>query len=424
MIIKFEGVTVNHESSTDDGHTDGTLLDGVRVLELGNFIAAPFASRLLADFGAEVIKIEAPHHGDELRNWRRQRGEVSMMFRTLGRNKKSITVDLRTAEGQELVKKLVAQSDVVIENFRPGTLERWGLGENELKSANEDIIVVRISGYGQTGPYRDRAGFGGVAEAFAGLRHVTGHADRPAVRPAAPIGDVMAGLYGALGAMIQLFAAKNGHTSATTRVVDVALYEAVYSAMESLIPDYDAYGMVRERSGANLPGVVPSGSYPTADGQTVMIAGNAAKPFKQLMVLCGRPDLAEDQSLADGHMRSQREDELDEIVRSWTLQQSAVDAVDKLAAAGVPAGPVYDAEGIVADEHYAARGMLEEIEVHIEGDETEAIRFPGVVPRIPGAEGRIRWVGPELGEHTDAVLSGVLGLSSAECAELQSKGVV
>lgn len=410
----------------DTGQRDSSngLLSGVRVLELGNFIAAPFASRLLADFGAEVIKIEAPQHGDELRNWRRQRGEVSMMFRTLGRNKKSITMDLRTPEGQELATKLVGESDVVIENFRPGTLERWGMGEDELKAVNGDIVVVRISGYGQTGPYRDRAGFGGVAEAFAGLRHVTGHADRPAVRPAAPIGDVMAGLYGALGAVIQLFAKKNGHKASSTRVVDVALYEAVYSAMESLIPDYDAYGMVRERSGANLPGVVPSGSYPTADGQTVMIAGNAAKPFKQLMHLCGRRDLAEDGSLADGHERSKREDELDEVVRKWTLQRSVSDAVDQLAAAGVPAGPVYDAEGIAADEHYAARGMLKEIDVHIDGDTTEPIRFPGVVPRIPGAEGQIRWVGPDLGEHTEEVLGGVLGLDSAERADLRAKGVV
>jgi formyl-CoA transferase len=404
--------------------TGGGLLEGVRVLELGNFIAAPFATRLLADFGAEVIKIEAPNTGDELRNWRRQRGEVSMMFRTLARNKRSVTVDLRTDEGQDLARGLVAESDVVIENFRPGTLERWHLGENDLKAVNDEIIVVRISGYGQTGPYRDRAGFGGVAEAFAGLRHVTGHADRPAVRPAAPIGDAMAGLYGALGAVIQLFARERGHRTEQTRVVDVALYEAVYSAMESLIPDYDAYGMVRQRSGANLPGVVPSGSYPTADGQSVMIAGNAAKPFRQLMRLCGRADLAEDPELADGSARSRREDELDEIVRTWTLERTVVEAVDELAAAGVPAGPVYDASGIAADEHFAARGMLESIDVAVEGDETEPIRFPGVVPRIPGAEGRIRWVGPRLGEHTDAVLTDVLGLDAKTRTDLADRGVV
>lgn len=407
-----------------ESRNESGLLDGVRVLELGNFIAAPFATRLLADFGAEVIKIETPGTGDELRNWRRQRGEVSMMFRTLARNKRSVTVDLRTAEGQEIARDLVAKSDVVIENFRPGTLEKWNLGEDDLKAVNSDIVMVRISGYGQTGPYRDRAGFGGVAEAFAGLRHVTGHADRPAVRPAAPIGDAMAGLYGALGAVIQLFALKNGHRTDRTRMVDVALYEAVYSAMESLIPDYDAYGMVRERSGANLPGVVPSGSYPTADGQTVMIAGNAAKPFRALMQLCGRSDLAEDKALADGSARSLREAELDGIVRAWTQERTVTEAVDELAAAGVPAGPVYDAEGIAADEHFAARGMLESIDVNIDGDTAEAIRFPGVVPRIPGSEGHIKWVGPELGEHTESVLTGVLGVSVEDYSKLKNKGVV
>ncbi|TSI13828.1 CoA transferase [Brevibacterium aurantiacum] len=407
-----------------DSRNDGALLSDVRVLELGNFIAAPFATRLLADFGAEVIKVETPGTGDELRTWRRQRGKVSMMFRTLARNKRSVTVDLRTEEGQEIVRDLVAKSDVVIENFRPGTLENWHLGEDDLKAVNSDIIMVRISGYGQTGPYRDRAGFGGVAEAFAGLRHVTGHADRAPVRPAAPIGDAMAGLYGALGAVIQLFALKNGHRVEQARVVDVALYEAVYSAMESLIPDYDAYGMVRERSGANLPGVVPSGSYPTADGQSVMIAGNAAKPFRALMQLCGRPDLADDATLADGHIRSQRETELDDIVRNWTLHRTVSEAVDELAAAGVPAGPVYDATGIAADEHFAARGMLESIDVSIEDDTTEAIRFPGVVPRIPGSEGHIRWVGPELGEHTESILTGVLGVSAEDYSDLKRKGVV
>lgn len=400
------------------------LLSGVRVLELGNFIAAPFATRLLADFGAEVIKIEAPKTGDELRGWRRQRGKVSMMFRTLGRNKRSVTVDLRTESGQDIVRRLAAESDVVVENFRPGTLEKWNLGEDELKRVNSDIVVVRISGYGQTGPYRDRAGFGGVAEAFAGMRHVTGHADRPAVRPAAPIGDVMAGLYGALGAVIQLFAMKSGHRTESARVVDVALYEAVYSAMESLIPEYDAYDMVRERSGANLPGVVPSGSYPTADGQSVMIAGNAAKPFRQLMMLCGRRDLAEDPALADGHARSLRESELDGIVREWTSQHSLTEAVEQLSAAGVPAGPVYDASGIADDEHYLARGMLQEIDVCIEGEDTETVRFPGVVPRIPGAEGQIRWVGPELGEHTESVLGGVLGIAGDELADLKREGVI
>lgn len=398
------------------------LLEGIRVLELGAFIAAPFATRLLSDFGAEVIKIEAPGTGDELRGWRRQRGDTSMLFRTMARNKRSLTVNLRTEEGQQIVRELAAQVDVIVENFRPGTLERWGIAPEDLQETNPDLVVVRISGYGQTGPYRDRAGFGGVAEAFGGLRYVTGYPDRDPVRPAAPVADSLAGLYAAFGAVVQLLALRRGHVQEGPRVVDVALYEAVYQLMESLVPDYDAYGTVRERTAGNLPGVVPSGSYPTGDGRAVIISGNSSKSFARLMELCGRPDLAEDPTLRDGDARSAREDELDAVVRDWTTGRTVVEAVDALAAAGVPAGPIYDAAAIAVDPHYRARGMVRALPVRVE-DEIEEIRFPGVVPRIPGAEGEIRTAGPDVGADTDAVLEAI-GIDAAHRAELREKGVI
>lgn len=398
-------------------------LTGFRVLELGNFIAAPFASRIFADFGAEVIKIERPGVGDELRGWRRSRGTTSMLFRTIARNKKSITLDLRTDEGRDLVLDLVREVDVVIENFRPGTLERWGLGPNRLHDVNPDVVLVRISGYGQTGPYKDRAGFGGVAEAFAGLRQVTGHADHAPVRPAAPIGDALAGLYGAISALMLLLARATGHPHEGPRVADVALYESVFMAMESLVPDMDAYGTVRRRTAGNLPGVVPSGVYPTADGQSVMIAGNSSGAFARLMTAIGRTDLAEDSTLANGDARHAREAELDGAITDWTTRHTAPEAVEILSAAGVPIGPVYDAAAIADDPHFAARGMLRPLKVTVEA-EPEEIRFPGVVPQVPGAPGDVRWAGPDLGRHTEEVLTDVLGLSATQVSGLREQGVI
>jgi formyl-CoA transferase len=398
-------------------------LDGYRVLELGNFIAAPFASRIFADFGAEVVKIERPGVGDELRGWRRSRGDTSMLFRTIARNKKSVTLDLRSAEGLDVALDLVRHTDVVVENFRPGTLERWGLGPAELTAANPDVVLVRISGYGQTGPYRDRAGFGGVAEAFGGLRHVTGHPDRPPVRPAAPLGDAFAGLYGAIGALMLLLGRATGRPHDGPRVADVALYESVFMAMESLVPDLDAYGVVRERTAGNLPGVVPSGVYLTSDGQSVMIAGNSSGAFGRLMTAVGRADLAADATLADGDARYAREAELNGAITEWTSRHTAPEAVEILGAAGVPVGPVYDAAAIAEDPHFRARDMLRPLKVRIE-DEAEEIRFPGIVPRVPGAPGDVRWAGPELGEHTDDVLGRVLGLDRERIAALRERGVV
>ena len=399
----------------------GTLpLEGIRVLELGSFIAAPFAARLFGDFGAEVIKIEKPDGGDELRDWRKTRGTTSMLFRTMGRNKKSVALDLRSELGREAILKIVAKTDVVIENFRPGTLEKWGLGPEELHAANPNLVMVRISGYGQTGPYKNRAGFGSSAESFAGLRYITGEPDRPAGRAAASIGDTVSGLYGVIGALMLMFQKGRGVKSEGPQIVDVALYEGVFSLLESLVPDYDAYGMVRKRTGGALPGVVPTGSYPCADDLEVVIGGNSNSVFIRLMKAIGRDDLATDDALLTTEGRGAREEELNGAIAAWTSSMPLADVLTELDAAGVPAGPVYDAPSIARDEHYLARDMIQTHEVIIE-DEPELIRFPGVVPKLPGHEGRVKWIGPELGAHTHEVLADLAGLSPAEIDSLGLK---
>lgn len=395
-------------------------LDGIRVLELGSFIAAPFAARLFGDFGAEVIKIEKPEGGDELRDWRKTRGTTSMLFRTLGRNKKSVALDLRSELGRAAILKIVAQTDVVIENFRPGTLEKWGLGPEELHAANPDLVMVRISGYGQTGPYKNRAGFGSSAESFAGLRYITGEPDRPAGRAAASVGDTVSGLYGVIGALMLMFQKAQGVKSEGPQIVDVALYEGVFSLLESLVPDYDAYGMIRKRTGGALPGVVPTGSYLCGDGLEVVIGGNSNSVFIRLMKAIGREDLAADATLLTTEGRGAREEELNGAIADWTGSMPLAEVLTALDASGVPAGPVYDAPSIAKDEHYLARDMIQTHEVVIDG-EPELIRFPGVVPKLPGHEGRVNWVGPELGEHTHEVLGELAGLSAEQINSLGIK---
>ncbi|MGP9488019.1 CaiB/BaiF CoA transferase family protein [Glutamicibacter sp. AOP5-A2-7] len=397
-------------------------LAGIRVLELGNFVAAPFAARIFGDFGAEVIKIERPNVGDELRDWRKSRGSTSMLFRTVGRNKKSVALDLRSELGAEAIKKIVATTDVIIENFRPGTLEKWGLGPEVLNEINPNLVIVRISGYGQSGPYKDRAGFGSSAESFAGLRYITGEPDRPAGRAAASLGDTVAGLYGVIGALMLMLNRARGGSNQASNVVDVALYEGVFSLLESLVPDYDAYGMVRQRTGGRLPGVVPTGSYACADGLEVVIGGNSNSVFVRLMKAIGREDLATDASLLTTEGRGAREAELNGAIESFTGSMPLEQALEVLDAAGVPAAPVYDAPSIAKDEHYIARGMIETHEVVIDG-EPELIRFPGVVPKIPGHEGSVRWVGPELGEHTDQVLRELAGFDAGQLAALKAEAV-
>lgn len=398
-------------------------LSGIRVVELGNFIAAPTAGRLLADFGADVVKVERPGTGDELRRWRLHAGDTSLLFRTLGRNKRSVTVDLRRPEGQDIVRALAARSDVLLENFRPGTLERWGLGPDELRALNPRLVVVRVSGYGQTGPYRDRPGFGGVAEAIGGLRALTGYPDRPPTRVGVSLADSVAGLYAVIGALMGLLRRDREPGANPGEVVDVALYEAVYSLMESLIPDFEAFGVVRGPAGSALPGVAPSNTYRCADGKYIVVSGNGDAIFRRLMHAVGRADLADDPRFADNAGRVAHAELLDDAIGAWTatLTQEAAEAV--LRAASVPCGPILTAPDIAKDPHFEARGMHERHRVRLDGDRETEVTFPGIVPTLTERPGRTRALGPELGEHTEAVLA-ELGVPGEAVARLRENGVI
>jgi formyl-CoA transferase len=377
----------------------------------------------LAEFGAEVIKIEQPGVGDQVRRWRLFRGETSMMWRTLGRNKKSVTIDIRKVEGQDIVRRLAADVDVVIENYRPGKLESWRLSPEELRRENEKLIVVRISGYGQSGPYRDRPGFGGVAEAMGGLRFVTGHPDSPPTRVGVSIGDTLAGLYGVIGALMSLLARERG-VAGEGETVDVALTEAVYSIMESTVPDFAAYGTIRQRTGSGMPGVAPSNTYACSDGEWVVIGGNADGIFQRLMTAIGRRDLATDDRFIDNMGRASHSEFLDEVIGAWTSARSLEEVMEVLVAASVPSGPIYSAADIVEDPHFRERGMLLEMNVEVEHGRPETVVFPGVVPRLQRMPGSVNWLGPELGEHTDEVLTEFLKLSAEEISELRAGKVV
>ena len=402
-------------------------LDGVRILELGNFIAAPSAGRMLAEFGAEVIKVEQPGVGDQVRRWRLLRGETSMMWRTLARNKKSVTIDLRRPEGQELVRRLAGRADVVIENYRPGKLESWGLGPDRLRRDNPKLVVVRISGYGQTGPYRDRAGFGGVAEAMGGLRFLTGHPDRSPTRVGVSLGDQLAGLHAVIGTLMGLWArehAPGGPGAAEPgETVDVALHEAVLSVMEGLIPEFAAYGVVRERSGNEIPGVAPSNTYPCRDDEWIVIGANADNLFPRLMLGIGRPDLAADERFRDNRGRAAHSRLLDAAITEFTSTRTLAEVMAVMVAAEVPAGPIYSAADMAADPHFLAREMLLGMEVEVDGPAQEVL-FPGIVPKLAQHPGRVRWLGPELGEHTAAVLTDLLQLSDTEISALRDRKVV
>lgn len=363
-------------------------LSGIRVLEFGTLIAAPFAARLFAEFGADVIKIEQPGHGDPLRKWRKLHQGTSLWWYLQSRNKKSIALDLKSDEGLAIAKALAAKADVVIENFRPGTLEKMGLGWDVLSAFNPHLTLVRISGYGQTGPYRDRPGFGAVGEAMGGLRYTTGDAQSPPARTGISIGDSLASLHGVIGALMSLLHVKVG--GGKGQIVDVSLFESVFNLMESLIPEYDLMGHVRTRSGGSLPGISPSNTYPTRDGDYVVIAGNSDAIFKRLMVAVGRPDLAADEELATNDRRVARNAELDAAIAEWTSRHTVVEALELLEGAGIPAGRIYSVADIVNDPHYLAREMI--IPATLPGD--VSVKMPGIVPKLSGTPGAIRWSGP------------------------------
>jgi formyl-CoA transferase len=392
-------------------------LAGVRVLELGNMIAAPFCTRILAEFGAEVIKVEDPKGGDQLRQWRKMYKGTSLWWLAQARNKKSLAIDMRRPQGQEIVRALAARADVVVENFRPGTLERWGIGWEALHALNPGLVMVRLSGYGQTGPYKDRPGFGVVGEAMGGMRFVTGYPDQPPVRMGISIGDSIAALYGAIGALVALHHRKvNGGQG---QMVDLALYEAVFGVMESLVPEFDVLGFVRERAGNALPGIVPSNTYPTCDGKYVIIGANGDKIFKRLMQAIGRSDLADDSTLATNDGRVVRTAELDAVIGGWCRSHDLDHVLTVLEQAEVPSSKVYDVCDIMTDPHYAARGMIEQ---HTLAD-GRSVRLPSIVPKLSETPGRTRWLGPKLGEHTDEVLEAI-GYDAQRRSALRAEGTI
>lgn len=396
-------------------------LEGLRVLELGTLIAGPFATRVMAEFGAEVIKIERPDVGDPLRSWRYvdSRTETSLWWPLQSRNKKLITLNLKHEEGLDLARQLAAASDIVVENFRPGGLEKLGLGWDVLHELNPRLIMVRVSGYGQTGPYKDQPGFANIGEAMGGIRYVTGEPGRPPVRTGISLGDSLASLYAVIGALMAVHA-RDVRGTGEGQVVDVALYEAVFSFMESMVPEYDVAEIVRERTGAALPGVAPSNSYLTGDGNYVAIGANSDAIFQRMMEVIGRPELGEDPRYATNEDRAKHADKLDTLIEAWTEQHTVEEINRALEEAEVPAGPIYSVTDILEDEQYEARDMIVEGDI----DGIGPVKMPGLVPKLSATPGGVEWYGGEPGQHNEDVYGGVLGLSSEELERLSEDGII
>lgn len=391
-------------------------LAGLKVLELGQLIAGPFAAKTLADFGADIIKIETPGAGDPLRRWRLLKDGTSVWWQVQSRNKRSVALDLKSPEAQAIVRQLALDADVLIENFRPGAMEGWGLGPDELLALNPRLIMLRISGYGQTGPYRDKPGFGVVAEAMSGLRHLTAEPGRVPVRVGVSIGDTLAALHGVIGILLAM---QERQRSGKGQVIDVALYEAVFNCMESLLPEYSAFGAVRGAAGSALPGIAPSNAYLCKDGGYALIAGNGDSIFKRLMATIGRNDLGNDPALADNAGRVARVAEIDTAIGEWTLGLSVDEVLAALDKVSVPAGRIYTVADIAADPHYQARGMLDEVQM----DDGSLLAVPGIVPKLSRTPGGHRRNAPQVGQDTDAVLREI-GLSAEQIQALKDKGIV
>ncbi|QWE24321.1 CoA transferase [Polynucleobacter sp. AP-Elch-400A-B2] len=387
----------------------------LKVIEMGQLIAGPFAAKTLGDFGADVIKIEPPKVGDALRKWRLLKDGTSVWWQVQSRNKRSLSLDLKQAEAQEIVRTLIKEADVLIENFRPGTLEGWGLDPEKLLELNPKLIVLRISGYGQTGPYRDKPGFGVVAEAMGGLRHLTAEPGRVPVRVGISIGDTLASLHGVIGILLAL---QERHQSGKGQIIDIALYEAVFNCMESLVPEYSAFGEVRQAGGSALPGIAPSNAYLCVDGGYVLIAGNGDSIFKRLMNLVGRADLANDPALENNDGRVARVAELDQAIGIWAQTMTTDQALQLLDSVAVPAGKIYTVADIVSDPHYKARGNIESIQMH---DGTK-LDVPSVLPKLSRTPGSIKTLAPDIGENTDEILQSI-GLTEAQVASLKERGI-
>ena len=401
--------------TTEFKHSQGALT-GLKVVELGQLIAGPFSAKTLADFGADVIKIEPPGAGDPLRQWRLIKDGTSVWWQVQSRNKRSLALDLRQSEGQAIVRKLISEADILIENFRPGAMESWGLGPDALLELNPGLIMLRISGYGQTGPYKDKPGFGVVAEAMGGLRHLSAEPGRLPVRVGVSIGDTLASLHGVIGILMALH---EKQTSGLGQVIDVALYEAVFNCMESLLPEYSAFGAVRGPAGSALPGIAPSNAYLCKDGKCALIAGNGDSIFKRLMAAIGRDDLAADPALTDNAGRVKRVEEIDAAIGAWTSKLNVTEVLAVLDQAAVPAGRIYTVEDIAADPHYLARGMLADVSL----SDGSVLKVPGMVPKLSRTPGQHRRNAPSLGQDTDAVLLD-LGITADQISEMRTRGIV
>ena len=394
-------------------------LDGIRVLEVGQLLAGPFAGSILAYYGAEVIKVEPPGGGDPLRQWRILDDDgTSFWWRSIGRNKKCITADLRRAEGRGLVRRLAGKCQVLIENFRPGVMEKWGLGPADLWADNPGLIYARISGYGQDGPYAAKPGFASVCEGFGGLRYVNGKPGEPPVRPNLSLGDSMAGMHTALGVVMAcLHQARN--PGSRGQVIDTALYEAVFNLLEAVVPEYDGAGVIREPSGSTITGIVPTNTYRCRDGRFIVIGANGDSIFKRLCEAMGRHDMASDPRVADNAGRVQHEAEIDQAIAAWTGSHDSMTALELLEEARVPSGPIYSVADMMVDPHYIARGLFEQVDVN-----GQLLKIPAMVPKLSDTPGRTDWPGPEVGAFNEAIYGELLGLSADDIAALKGKGVV
>ncbi|MDP7269969.1 MAG: CaiB/BaiF CoA-transferase family protein [Gammaproteobacteria bacterium] len=393
-------------------------LHGIRVLELGQLIAGPYTGSFLGYFGAEVIKVEQPGCGDPLRTWRMMDGDTSVWWASIARNKKSITANLRTPEGSDIVRRLAAECDVLIENFRPGAMEKWGLGPDELRKDNPGLIYARVSGYGQDGPYSSRLGFASVCEGFGGFRYLNGFPDRPPVRPNLSMGDTLAALHTALG-IVMACVHKLNDPEKHGQVIDVAIYEAVYSMLESVVPEYDRGGVVRECSGSTLTGIVPTNTYRCADGKDVIIGANGDSIFKRLCIAMGRPDMGEDPRFASNNDRVEHEPEIDALIEVWMKTMTGDEALKVLEEAQVPSGPIYSVADMMVDEQYNARGMFETVESN-----GKPLKVPAMIPKLSKTPGATRTTAPALGAHNEEVLGNLLGMSAEEIAKLKEAGAI
>ncbi len=396
-------------------------LAGIRVIEMGQLLAGPFCARMLAEFGAEVIKIEPPKKGDPLRIWRAimEETNTSLWWYVQSRNKKSITLDMNKPGAAEIVKRLLKDADVLLENFKPGTMEKWGLGWEQLHAEFPRLIMTRVSGWGQSGPYKNNPGYAAVGEAMGGLRHITGFPDRPPVRTGISLGDTLAGMFAAYGTLTAVYH-RDMHNG-PGQMVDMAINEAVFGMLESMLPEYSWFGMVRGRSGASLPGISPSNTYQCGDGSYIVIAGNGDSIFKRLMRAINRDDLAEDANLANNNLRVKRNDELDAAIGAWTLHHTAQEVKEVLEKAEVPVGLIYTIADIASDPHFLARGLIQEAFVP---EVNAAIKIPGIVPQLSDTPGTTEWLGPKLGEHNREIYGGLLGFSEDELVRMEAEGII